>query len=344
VQKTDSNGTVKFLWDGDSIVLEANASNSPQVVYTVKPVRFGSLVSQNRNGTESFYHFDALDAARNLSDITGAITDTYEYDAWGVPQVTTGATTNSFLFSARTQCYSTINSVTYLLRARYYDSSSGRFLTTDPLYPNSDSSNLYEYARSNPLAFRDPAGLAVMQAVCTKDKPIMNGVTTVTQTNYVVMPPATAATACPKGYMLESLKPLQGDEAKMAGLCAAMALACPGCTIVDCERMMGQILSVIHATQVTIFWWDHCQRWGFEFERLLDSNQMGGLLGNPCVKSGGLYRVPFNAYGGATSGHVYYQITFCDGTSVYIDNGGFSGGDHIWFQGDKTVPIDAVVP
>ena len=51
----------------------------------------------------------------------------------------------------------------YYLRARYYDPSTGRFLSKDPLPASSSMSplaNPYSYALSNPLALIDPTGLS----------------------------------------------------------------------------------------------------------------------------------------------------------------------------------------
>ena len=67
VQKQDSTGTTNHVWDGENILLETNASNIIQVVYTLEPVIYGNLISQSRSGVESFYLFDALGSARQLT-------------------------------------------------------------------------------------------------------------------------------------------------------------------------------------------------------------------------------------------------------------------------------------
>ena len=58
VQKIDSTGTTKHVWDGQNILLETNASNIVQVVYTLQPMLYGNLISQWRGGIGSFYIFD----------------------------------------------------------------------------------------------------------------------------------------------------------------------------------------------------------------------------------------------------------------------------------------------
>ena len=67
VQKQDSTGTTNHVWDGQNILLETNASNIIQVVYTLEPLLYGNLISQMRSGTASFYLFDGL----GFDDATG---------------------------------------------------------------------------------------------------------------------------------------------------------------------------------------------------------------------------------------------------------------------------------
>jgi RHS repeat-associated protein len=54
-----------------------------------------------------------------------------------------------------------INTALSYDRARFYDSTSGRFLSEDPIGLNSGTANFYNYAAGNPVLFRDPLGLRV---------------------------------------------------------------------------------------------------------------------------------------------------------------------------------------
>ena len=67
VQKQDSTGTTKHVWDGQNILLETNTSNIVQVAYTIEPAFYGNLVSQSRSGADSFYLFDAMRSTSNLT-------------------------------------------------------------------------------------------------------------------------------------------------------------------------------------------------------------------------------------------------------------------------------------
>jgi RHS repeat-associated protein len=49
----------------------------------------------------------------------------------------------------------------YYMKARYYDSEVGRFISEDPLGFEGGSLNLYVYAANNPIMFMDPNGLCI---------------------------------------------------------------------------------------------------------------------------------------------------------------------------------------
>ena len=51
----------------------------------------------------------------------------------------------------------------YFLRARYYDPTTGRFISRDPIrgtLTNPQSQNGYNYANANPVNLSDPGGKA----------------------------------------------------------------------------------------------------------------------------------------------------------------------------------------
>lgn len=77
---------------------------------------------------------DGLESVRQLTDAAGLVTDSYYYDAWGNALAGgSGDTKNPFRYTG--QMFD--NSGKYFLRARYYDSSTGRFLSHDPVMGNS---------------------------------------------------------------------------------------------------------------------------------------------------------------------------------------------------------------
>jgi len=158
VQKQDSTGTTKHVWDGQNILLETNSSNIIQVVYTLEPMVYGNLISQIRSGTTSFYLFDGLGSTTQLVNSTGSATDSYVYDSWGNILSASGPTTNPFRYAGRSGYYNDPDLQELHVRARFYDPTSGRFVSRDPLV-FADGVNLYRYSANRPTSLTDPSGL-----------------------------------------------------------------------------------------------------------------------------------------------------------------------------------------
>jgi RHS repeat-associated protein len=95
---------------------------------------------------------------RFLTDNAGAVTDSYDYDAFGLPITTTGTTPNTYLYSGE-QFDSAAG--LYYLRARYYNPPTGRFETMDPVAGKiADPKTLHKYVLTgnNPVNWIDPRG------------------------------------------------------------------------------------------------------------------------------------------------------------------------------------------
>ncbi len=116
------------------------------------------LLSQTTDGVTHYYQYDGLGSTRALSNASGTLTDTYQYDAYGMLLNSTGASVNPYLY--RGEQYDPALSA-YYLRARYYQPGIGRFLTTDPIegIPNKPISlHRYLYGNDNPINYTDPTG------------------------------------------------------------------------------------------------------------------------------------------------------------------------------------------
>jgi RHS repeat-associated protein len=161
VQKQDSTGTAKHVWDGQYILLETDGGNIVQTVYTCEPSAYGNLISQRRGGTTSFYLFDALGSTRQLSNSTGTVTDGYVYDSFGNILLVSGTTTNYFRYIGQSGYYFDVDLAKYYLRARIYDPTSGQFLSRDPLATTRTRMTIvyYIYVSNCPISLTDPSGL-----------------------------------------------------------------------------------------------------------------------------------------------------------------------------------------
>jgi len=65
-------------------------------VYTNLPGSLGGPISQRRSGQTRFALPDLQGHARQLTDSTGAVTDTLTADAWGVQKASTGSTVKPY--------------------------------------------------------------------------------------------------------------------------------------------------------------------------------------------------------------------------------------------------------
>jgi RHS repeat-associated protein len=131
------------------------ASGALDVSYT-----FGDdLIEQDRGGVRRFYSTDGQLSTRQLTDETGAVTDTYTFEAFGVLLASTGSTENSYRYTGQQE---DVEVGGYYLRARYYRAGSGRFLSEDFVDRDGLSYHKYLYGRGNPANGRDPSGLETL--------------------------------------------------------------------------------------------------------------------------------------------------------------------------------------
>jgi RHS repeat-associated protein len=159
VKAVGPTGTTNYVVDPTTktpeVVVETDGSGHIVASYT-----YGlGLISQRRSGVDSFYISDALGSTRALTNSAGVVTDRYSYDAFGQLLSSTGTTVNSFLYTGEQRDDA---AGFYYLRARYYDSAIGRFLSQDP-YAGSLQEPLslqkYAYVQNNPVNRTDPTGL-----------------------------------------------------------------------------------------------------------------------------------------------------------------------------------------
>ncbi|MGN0600893.1 MAG: RHS repeat domain-containing protein [Oscillospiraceae bacterium] len=157
---------VYYLNDNSSltnVLVEIGANGDEICYYTIG----ADLISQEIDGEVYTYIYDGHGTVRALANEKGRITDTYTYDAFGNLISSTGSTANNFLY-----CGEQFDSTTglYYLRARYMDTSTGRFISQDS-YAGSTSDPIslhkYLYANSNPVMYSDPSGyMSLGEVMC----------------------------------------------------------------------------------------------------------------------------------------------------------------------------------
>jgi RHS repeat-associated protein len=99
--------------------------------------------STNLVWSANFYGYDGHGSTRYLTDATGIVTDTYDYDAFGNLIAQTGTTPNLYLYSG--EQYDSDLSL-YYLRARYHNPQTGRFWSMDSFEGfGQDPASLHKY-------------------------------------------------------------------------------------------------------------------------------------------------------------------------------------------------------
>jgi RHS repeat-associated protein len=119
------------------------------------------------NGLTYQYLDDGRHTIRKLVDDSGAVVDSYAYDAFGNPLSAGFNTTNNILY--RSQLYDRDTGLYYNL-FRHYDPTDGRFVSRDldftsPSHPA--DFNRYLYAAADPVNHLDPYGLMSLPEVGT---------------------------------------------------------------------------------------------------------------------------------------------------------------------------------
>jgi len=168
--------------------------------------------------TPSFYGYDGGGNVAHLTDATGKVTDSYEYDAFGNSFTVSGTTPNNYLYRGE-QFDSDLG--LYYLRARYYNPASGRFYSRDPKdgrRTNPQSLHKYLYANGDPVNGIDPMGredeaecAAVSAAGGCAALPVTTGLPT------AIIPAAAEAGEVAVESAVEGLEVAEEESAEVAG-------------------------------------------------------------------------------------------------------------------------------
>ncbi|UQA59977.1 RHS repeat-associated core domain-containing protein [Polyangium aurulentum] len=152
VAKSVGGRTTRFVWDGDELIHEV-AEGSPLVSWVWDPGSFAVLAKgegERRFGGVA----DHLGVPLMFVDERGGPAWWGELDAWGEAFVETAETVNPWRFPGQ---YADVETGLFYNRFRYYDPSSGRYISQDPVGLLGDL-NLYSYVH-DPLIWADPFGL-----------------------------------------------------------------------------------------------------------------------------------------------------------------------------------------
>ncbi len=152
VSRTSNGTTTTNLWDDSSGLAQLVDDGSTSYVQAN-----GAQEAIDSGNTTSYPLTDALGSVRGITDSSGTLTGSTDYDAFGAVRSQTGSSLSlgytGQLTDPRTGFVD--------LRARQLDPTLGRFLSADTVQPNAPGSqgyNLYAYVANNPTTWTDLSG------------------------------------------------------------------------------------------------------------------------------------------------------------------------------------------
>ena len=159
--KTVGSSTTNFLYDGNNVVQELSATNSP-TANLLTGLGLDQVFSRtNSSGVSRSFLTDALGSTLGLTDSSGTVQTSYTYEPFGKTSTSGTVSANAFQFTGRENDGST---GMYYLRARYYSPAYGRFISEDPA-GFAGGINLQAYVNDAPVNRTDPLGLGIVSDI-----------------------------------------------------------------------------------------------------------------------------------------------------------------------------------
>ena len=163
VGMTADGQSYSFVYDVTAGIpaVVAESSGSGVTYYIREPN--GSLIARcdSINGMR-YYHFDQLGSTRALTDSTGAVTDKYDYDAYGAVlwhERHTSSVDQPYQYVGQLGYYTHYQEPDFgllQLGVRFYDAQTGRFTQRDKARGAPEAA--YVYVVDNSTTYVDPSG------------------------------------------------------------------------------------------------------------------------------------------------------------------------------------------
>jgi len=150
------------------LIGEYNASGSLVQKY-IHGVNIDEILAKIDSTGTVFYHQDGLGSTVALTNSSGALLESYQYDVFGKviisdnsgSPIANSAFSNRFMFTGR-EWIAEVGLYDY--RNRVYSADLGRFIQTDPIRFDAGEVNLNRYVGNNAVNLTDPLGLMIVPA------------------------------------------------------------------------------------------------------------------------------------------------------------------------------------
>jgi RHS repeat-associated protein len=144
--------------DATQYVLDLAAGLAVVISDTEAIYLYGLDIIAQQQAERLYYMHDGLGSVRQLTDETGEIATNYAYDPFGMP-LTAGGVYSPYRYTG--EAWDAEVELLYL-RARYYQPTTGRFVSRDAWMGDvwrPGTLNGFVYVTNNPVNYTDPSGL-----------------------------------------------------------------------------------------------------------------------------------------------------------------------------------------
>lgn len=169
IYKSSSTATSVYAYDDRNLIEAVNSARAVVARYA-QGLNLDEPLAMLRSSATSYYEQDGLGTATSLSNGAGALAQTYTFDSFGKQTNSSGSLTNPFQYVGRE--FDSESSL-YYMRARYFDPSTGRFISEDPISFDGGE-NFYAYTRNSPVDLKDPFGLYILPSNVPPPSPALD--------------------------------------------------------------------------------------------------------------------------------------------------------------------------
>lgn len=157
IRRTQGTQTRYFIYHNDDLLMELDGSGNALNAYTHMPgVDLPLSVKTNGDASSAYYYtMERPGHVSALISLSGAISDRFKYAPFGRMESSVAKTSQSLKFMGREFDAPT---GLYYVRARWYDPSLARFISSDPIGLEGGI-NTYAYVGNDPMNALDPSGL-----------------------------------------------------------------------------------------------------------------------------------------------------------------------------------------
>jgi RHS repeat-associated protein len=158
IRRTQNGQSLYSVYGNSDLLMEVDAYANPIRAYTHLPgVDRPLSVRINNGGVDSTYYYTQEQPGHvtGLMNINGGVAAQHRYGPFGEAETTSDPTGQPLRYMGRELDAST---GLYYVRARWYDTALGRFVSEDPI-GLAGGMNTYAYVGNDPVNRRDPSGL-----------------------------------------------------------------------------------------------------------------------------------------------------------------------------------------